>query len=102
MISLLVDLRTAAEARADPIIGRVLSVPVPKPPLSRQQLADMHRRLVTFVPHAVRIGLVCAKGVRSSIAYQMLRQAGYNVVDLGGMQNPRTRQTLRKLGYWVY
>lgn len=101
-IQVLVDLRTAAEVRADPVMGgRVIGVPVPVPPLDRVQIEKMRSDLLTFVPHAVRIGLICAKGIRSSLAYDILSQAGYNVVNLGGMNDPRTRAGLCRLGYWV-
>lgn len=97
---LVVDLRTDAEAGRDPI-GGALRLPIPKPPLTPRQICRMAEDLFASVPRRRSFGVVCAKGVRSSLATAMLAQAGFPVVNLGGMNSTAVRQTLRRMGYKV-
>jgi rhodanese-related sulfurtransferase len=64
---------------------------MPVPPMGPADLCDATRRLFAQVPRGPRVGIACAKGVRSALATAILRQAGYNVFDLGGMRDPVMR-----------
>lgn len=101
-VQMVVDLRSPEEIRADPFRGgRVMGLPLPKPPFSQQQQQQIFQMLRTYVPHGTRIGFVCTGGVLSRMAASMLQGAGYNVIDLGAMNHWQTRDRLRRLGYWV-
>jgi rhodanese-related sulfurtransferase len=95
---MVVDLRSPEEVRVDPFRG---GLPLPKPPWTPQVQQQVYQMLRTYVPHGTRIGFVCNGGVLSQMAASMMRQAGYNVVDLGAMHHWQTRDNLRKLGFWV-
>jgi rhodanese-related sulfurtransferase len=101
-VQMVVDLRSPEEVRVDPFRGgRVMGLPLPKPPWTPQTQQQVYQMLHTYVPHGVRVGFVCNGGILSSMATNMMRQAGYNVVDLGAMHHWQTRENLRKLGFWV-
>jgi rhodanese-related sulfurtransferase len=101
-VQMVVDLRSPEEVRVDPFrSGRVMGLPLPKPPWSQQQQQQVFQLLRAYVPHGIRIGFVCNGGILSRMATDMLQGAGYNVVDLGAMHHWQPRENLRKLGYWV-
>lgn len=96
------DLRTPAEARVDPFrSGNVTALPLPKPPWTPQQQQQVFHLLRMYVPRGFRVAFVCTGGVLSRMATDMLRPAGYDVMDLGAMNHWKTRENLRSLGYWV-
>jgi rhodanese-related sulfurtransferase len=102
-VQMVVDLRSPEEVRVDPFRGgRVMGLPLPKPPWSPQTQQQVFQMLRTYVPQGIYIGFVCDGGILSQMATQMLQGAGYhNVMDLGAMKHWQTRENLRRLGYWV-
>lgn len=84
---MLIDLRTAAEKRRRPHPSDV-EIEVPVPPISSAQLQWLENTLLYIAganPRATTFKVFCAKGKRSKIAADILRRAGYDVVDLGGV-----------------
>ena len=82
---MVIDLRTENERLRNPKPSDIqIEVPLPMSPAVRQWLehtllhiAEAHRRETLKV--------CCAKGNRSKIAADILRRAGYDAVDLGGV-----------------
>jgi rhodanese-related sulfurtransferase len=80
-----IDLRTWKEAAECPFPADI-ALAVPRPPLTPQQIAEASERLLAVAaraPKGTPIEVFCAKGKRSALATAVLRQAGYNAVDLG-------------------
>ncbi len=90
---MIVDLRTPVEYMRDPI-PNAIHVPIPLPPLGPADVCDATVRLFRHVPRGPRVGIACAKGIRSALATAILSQAGYNVINLGGMRDPLMRRVI--------
>lgn len=74
--ALLLDVRTTGEF-AGGHIGGAKNIPV----------QDLASRLGELPPKSRKIVVYCRSGGRSASASQLLRQAGYEVHDLGAMHN---------------
>lgn len=74
--ALLLDVRTPAEFSERHIPGAV-NVPVQELGARLRELGPKHRPIVVY----------CRSGARSAAATQLMRRAGYDVLDIGGMGN---------------
>lgn len=87
---LIIDLRTEPERAAAGYYPQACSVPVPRPPLTEQQIQQAWSALgaaLADTPRWIAIAVHCAKGVRSRMGAQMLRQMGFtNVEDWGAFR----------------
>lgn len=83
---MVIDLRTEREKRAKPRPSDV-EVEVPVPPISADQQEWMENTLlyIAGANPGTTFKVFCAKGKRSKIAANILRRAGYDVIDLGGV-----------------
>jgi len=84
---MIIDLRTAPEKRRVPQASDV-ELEVPLPPLSGDVRRWLRRTLLHIAgsePKGTTFRVFCAKGNRSRVAADILRGAGYDVVDLGGV-----------------
>ena len=94
---IILDIRTPKEFCQGHLCGAInIPTPLPAgpglPPLSLNQLHTLYNRLqsslqreLTNTQSNVRVAVYCKKGVRAGIAANMLRQMGYNVINLGGI-----------------
>ncbi len=74
--ALLLDVRTPDEFR-EKHIERALNIPV-------QELAN---RLGELGPKARSVVVYCRSGARSALAATLIKNAGYEVLDIGGIGN---------------
>jgi len=74
--AVLLDVRTAAEFREQSIPGAV-NIP----------LQELPQRLRELGPKARPVVVHCRSGARSASAAQLLKRAGYEVLDIGGIGN---------------
>lgn len=74
--AVLLDVRTPAEFASGHVQG-AKNIPV----------QELKTRLKELPPKAKSIVVYCRSGARSASASSMLRQAGYDVHDLGAMSN---------------
>lgn len=81
-----IDLRTGAEKARHPHPSDV-EVEVSVPPLGHDEYRWMKSTLLNIAGSRPRetFRVFCAKGNRSRMAAEILREAGYSVVDLGGV-----------------
>lgn len=83
---MVIDLRTEVERRRRPMPSDI-QIEVPVPPL-RPEVYDWLRSTLLHIGAAHRrdtFEVFCAKGKRSKIAAAILRDAGYKVIDRGGV-----------------
>jgi rhodanese-related sulfurtransferase len=86
-----IDLRTEAEQRQNPVDSDI-TIEVPPPPLSSEQIAWMAETLLYVVsrgPRSEIIKVFCSRGHRSRLATAILKQAGYTAIDGGGVLHGR-------------
>jgi len=83
---MVIDLRTGPEKARRPHPSDV-EVEIPPPPIAPAQLEWLRNTLLNIAGSRPRetFKVFCAKGKRSRIAAQILRDAGYRVVDMGGV-----------------
>lgn len=100
---IIVDLRTAAEANADPIPGAT-RMSTNKPPVGPHDVGMLAQQLAT-IPPGLDVGFVCAKGIRSALAASMLSAVQPTrtgqILNIGGMQDPAVRAWFRARGFSV-
>lgn len=71
--SFLVDLRTAAEIKKDGTVEEAIIIPV-----------DEIRQKLDEIPRDYEVLLYCRSGLRSYVGYRILKQLGYNVLNIDG------------------
>ena len=85
---MIIDVRSFPERQRFPEYSD-LQIETPIPPLSPEEIYDMAATLffkLADIDKETPIEIFCARGVRSALAVQILKQAGFtDVYDLGGV-----------------
>lgn len=101
------DIRTHSEYAHGHICGALL-IPTPYPPLTREEMAELHSRLNSFLwdynPGSIApIYVYCKKGIRAKMAVEYLKSLGYKRTEfIGGVEVEPLKSIIKKGGRVVY